>query len=138
VLSADEQIRAILSWNTFRWAADRLSDTETMDTVRFRDLISVSEDKVYDYVVANGFDECAVVERRDVDDHLCIVSQADGRWAVYYTERGKRSAEVVLPSLADARREVVYRLMVSARISLNATFKLAHPEMELPLPSGMD
>ena len=74
----------------------------------------------------------------DADDHLCIAPKPDGRWSVYYTERGERSDEVVVSSLADARREVIHRLMVSARISLNHRFKLAHPELDLPLPSEMD
>lgn len=138
VISADEQIRAILSWNTWHWAVRQLGDGETMDNVRFRDLVSVTEDDVYDYVVVHGFNERAVVERGDAEDHLCIVPKANGRWTVYYTERGMRSDEIVLASLAEARREVVHRLMVSARIALNHNFKLAHPEMHLPLPSEMD
>ena len=137
VRSRDEQIKAILSWNVFRWATGRLRDGETMDTVRFRDLIDVTEDDVYEFVLVNGFDERAVIERGSADNHRCIVPEADDRWSVDYTERGKKSEEVVVSSIADARREVVHRLMVSARISLNHRFKHAHPEMSLPKPSEM-
>lgn len=138
VIPKDEQIRAILSWDTWRWAVDRLGEGESIDNVRFHDLISVTEDEVYQFVLVHGFNQRAVVERGDADDHLCIVPESDGRWAVYYTERGKRSEEVVLSSLADARREVVHRLMQSARTALNHRFKLAHPGTSLPVPSEMD
>ena len=43
VRSRDEQIKAILSWDVLRWATCRLRDSETMDSVRFRDLIDVTE-----------------------------------------------------------------------------------------------
>jgi hypothetical protein len=138
VLPADQQISAILSWDAWQWAVDHLPEGETIDGVRFRDLISVTEDDVFEFVTTYGFNEGVVVEHDDADDHLCIVPAPDGRWSVYYTERGKRSEEVVLPSLAAARREVVHRLMTSARIALNHRFKLAHPEMDLPLPSEME
>jgi len=127
--------------DSWHWGLNHLPAGKTFDDIRFRDLITVSEDDVYDFVIANGFNERMVAEReaaRHADDQLCIVPEADGRWSVYYTERGMKHDEVVLPSLADARREVVRRLMTSARISLNATFRLAHPEMDLPPPSEMD
>lgn len=140
-IPAEEQIQAILSSNTWRWAVARLSGDQTLDNYRFRDFISVTEDEVYEFVLAHGFDDRVVleIERGDPDGRLCISSEpSDGRWAVFYTERGRRSREVIVPSLPDARREVVQRLMVDARISLNHGFKLAHPGLSLPKPSEMD
>jgi hypothetical protein len=55
VATAAEQIQAILNWNTFRWAQSHLPEAKTMDDVRFSDLISVTEDDVYEYVLTNGF-----------------------------------------------------------------------------------
>lgn len=112
-----------------------------MDDVRFRDFFSVTEDEVCDHVLAHGFDDRTVAEgraARGADDRLCAVPLDDGRWTVYYTERGIRSAEVTVPSQSEARREVVRRLMRSARIDLNHRYRLAHPEESLPLPSEMD
>lgn len=127
--------------DVWHWGLNHLPDGKTFDDIRFRDLITVSENDVFNFVTANGFNERVVAERdaaRWADDQLCIVPEADGRWSVCYSERGKKYDEVVLPSLADARREVVHRMMTSARISLNHAFRLAHPEMDLPLPSEMD
>jgi hypothetical protein len=112
-----------------------------MDDVRFRDLISVTEDEVYEYVLTNGFPEQVVVEvdaAQGADDRLCSVPLDDGRWVVYYTERGVRSDEVKVPSHEAARREVVRRLMRGARIDLNHRYRLAHPDESLPRPSEMD
>lgn len=53
--SHEEQIQAILDWNTFRWAQSHLPESKTIDDVRFRDLISVTEDDVYAYCCAMGF-----------------------------------------------------------------------------------
>lgn len=111
-----------------------------MDDVRYLDLISVTEDDVLEHVRRHGFDERVVAERdaaRLADDCICMVPEPDGRWRVYYTERGIRSDERVLPSEADARRDVVRSLMRSARLSLNHRYRLAHPDEPLPPPSEM-
>lgn len=137
----DEQIRAILDWNTFRWAQAQLPENKSIDDVRFRDLISVTEDDVYDYVLRNGFPDRTVAEgegARLADDRLCLAPLEDGRWVVYYTERGTRTDEVTVSSHAEARREVVRRLVRSARIDLNHRYRLAHPDEALPPPSEMD
>ena len=139
--SPEDQIQAILSWNTFRWALVNLPESATIDDVRFRDLIKVSEDDVHNYALQHGFPESVVAERdaaRTADDRLCIVPLDDGTWSVYYSERWTRSDPVVVSSLAAARREVVRRLMTGARISLNHRYRLAQPEENLPLPSEMD
>ena len=141
VASRVEQIQAVLSWDTFSWALTHLPESKTIDDVRFSDLISVTEDAIYEYVLAHGFPERAVAEgdaARWADDRLCLVPLDDGRWTVYYTERGIRSDELQVPSHAAARREVVHRLMKSARISLNHRYRLAHPYESLPSPSEMD
>ncbi|GIM63595.1 hypothetical protein Pve01_80930 [Planomonospora venezuelensis] len=141
VVALEDQIQAILGSNIFRWAQSRLPITKTMDDVRFSDFFSVTEDEVYEYVLANGFDGQAVAEgdaASGADDPLCAVPLEDGRWTVYYTERGVRSDEVKVPSHSAARREVVRRLMRSARIDLNHRYRLAHPEESLPPPSEMD
>jgi hypothetical protein len=138
----EAQIRAILASGTWEYALAHLSDRETIDDIRFRDLITVSEDDVYAHVLEHGFDERRVSERRAdpiMDDgKFCILPSQDGRWRVFFLERGQRSPERVLPSLAAARKHVVHELLRSARISLNHRFKLAHPELELPPPSEMD
>lgn len=139
--SHEEQIQAILDWNTFRWAQSHLPESKTIDDVRFRDLISVTEDDVYAYVLRNGFSDRTVAEgdaARWADERLCLVPLDDGRWAVYYIERGTRSEEVKVSSHAEARREVVRRLMTGARIDLNHRYRLAHPGEKLPPPSDME
>ena len=139
--SRQEQIEAILSWNTFVWAREQLPPGKSMDDFRFRDFISVTEDDVYDFVLSNGFSPRVVAERdetRRADNKLCIAPLEDGRWIVYYTERGQRSEEVKVPSQAAARHEVVRRLMDNARINLNHRYRSAHPEMDLPGPREMD
>jgi hypothetical protein len=139
--SAEEQIQAILDWDTFRWAQSHLPESRTIDDIRFSDLISVTEEDVYEHVLRNGFPDRTVAEgdaARWADDRLCLVPIEDGRWGVYYTERGVRSDEVTLPSHAAARREVVRRLMRGARIDLNSRYRLAHPGEMLPPPSEMN
>jgi hypothetical protein len=138
--SEREQIEAILSWDIFRWAVGQLPPTVSIDDVRFRDLISVSEQDVFDYVVEHGFSESLVAERdaaRFADDRLCMVPMDDGRWSVYYTERGVISDQVTVPSEAAARREIVHRLWTGAKVSLNHRYRLAHPDEDLPPPSEM-
>lgn len=136
----EEQIRAILGPDVFRWTLERLPPGRSIDDVRFRDLISVSEDDVLEYVRRNGFDGRVVAERdaaRGADDRICMIPEADGRWLVYYIERGLKSDERVLPSEADARRHIVRTLLKSVRISLNHRYRLAHPDEPLPPPSEM-
>lgn len=140
VLSSAEQIRAILSPSVFRWAVEQLPAGRSIDDVKFSDLISVTEDEIFTYVQENGFDPNTVVERRaasGADDRICLLPEPDGRWRVYYIERGIKSGERVLPSEAEARREVVRDLLRSARIALNHRYRLAHPEEDLPSPSEM-
>jgi hypothetical protein len=137
----EEQLRAILSWDAFKWALVNLPAHTSIDDIRFRDLISVTEEDMYAYVVEHGFPQHVVAERdaaRFADDQICIAPLDDARWSVYYTERGRRSGEVITPSFAAARREVVHLLMTSARIALNSRYRLAHPDEDLPLPSEMD
>lgn len=138
----EEQIRAILTGNTFNFAHDYMPEGKSIDDIRFRDLISVDEDEVFAYVVKHGFDERIVSEPSAHplmdDDTICIVPEPDGRWRVFNLERGQCGLEEVLPSLAAARKHVVHRLVRSARVSLNHRFRLAHPELDLPLPSEME
>ena len=137
---AEEQIRAILGNDTFRWAQEQVPPGRSMDDTRFRDLISVTEEDVLEFVEREGFDPSVVAEgdaASGADDRICMVPEPDGRWRIYYTERGLRSGERVLPSEADARREIVSDLMRSARISLNHRYRLVHSNESLPSPSEM-
>lgn len=138
--SREEQIRAIIGMRTWKWGLANLPAGKSIDDVRFQDLVSVTEDDVYEYVLEHGFDPSTVAvrdEARRADDRICLVPEVDGRWRVYYTERGQVSDETVLPSEAHARREVVARLMRLARINLNHRYRLAHPDEDLPPPDEM-
>jgi hypothetical protein len=140
MLSPEDQIRAVLSHNVSRWVRDRLPAGRSLQDVRFRDVITVDEDDVLDHVRREGFDEYVVVtgeNARTADGRLCIVPEPDGRWCVYYTERGRQRDEVTVPTYADGEREVVRRLIRSARIDLNARYRSAHPDENLPLPLEM-
>jgi hypothetical protein len=140
VADAEDQIRAILGPNIFRWAEEQLPPDASIDDFRFSDLVSVTEEDVFAYVQDHGFDPRVVAERdaaKYADDRICLVPEPDGRFRVYYTERGIRSDERVLPSEVAARRWIVHDLIKSARISLNHRYKLAHPDEDLPRPSEM-
>lgn len=125
-----EQIQAILSGNAFRWAVDNLPEGTSIDDLRFPDLISVTREEVFEYVVSHGFPETVVAERdaaRWADDRFCIVPLDDGQWSVFYTERGTRSQQVTVESYAAAQRRVVEILFDYARTALNHRWWHAHP-----------
>lgn len=124
-VSDEDQIRVILGPKIFEWAVESLPEGLAIDDVRFRDLISVTEDDVFSYVVAHGFDARVVAEDAVFDDRICIVSSAAG-WRVFYTERGRVFEESLFPSRQEARREVVSRLMEVARIILNSRYWHSH------------
>jgi len=124
-VSETQQIVAILGPNIFAWAVNRLPEGIGIDDVRYGDLISVTEDDVFAYVAAHGFDQRVVAEDAVADDRICIVTSACG-WRVFYTERGTLSDESEFPSRNDARRDVVRRLMRGARIVLNHRYWHAH------------
>jgi hypothetical protein len=130
----DEQIVAILGPDVFKWAVRSLPDGVDIDDVRFRDLISVTEEDLLAHVTSHGFDQRVVAENAVVDDHICIV-QADTGWRVFYTERGIVSEEAMFGSRDEARHEVVRRLMRLARIMLNHRYWHAH---NLEFPCGDD
>lgn len=134
----EEQIRAVLSGDVWHWALPQLPPGLSIDDLRFRDFIAITEDDILAHVAAHGFGDGIVVEGGDANECHCLVPDGQGRWAVYYSERGARSRETVVDDLDAARREVVHRLMDSARISLNHRYRLAHPELNLPRPSEMD
>lgn len=122
---AEEQVRAILGHDVFKWAVKRLPDGLDIDDVRYRDLISVTEEEVVAHVSASGFDRRVVAEGAVIDDHICIV-QTGREWLVFYTERGKVSEEATFGSRDEARREVVRRLIRLARVMLNHRYWHAH------------
>lgn len=124
------QITAILGPDVFKWAIGMLPPGVTIDDVRYRDLIDVSEDEVVAHVVAHGFDDRVVAEDGVEDDRICIV-QAPAGWAVFYTERGRRSDEALFPRRDEAVRDVVRRQMRLARTMLNHRYWHAHG---LPFP----
>ena len=140
----EEQIKAILSWNTFRWACEQLSDSSEIDQKKYADFISVTAEEICEFVRTNGFDDravfvCSTQDRWDnfkSDDHLCICEEKGG-WIVFYTERGQRSAEARFSTREQAEAEIVRRLIVSAKVSLNHRYKNAHPDLNLPKPSEM-
>lgn len=47
---------------------------------------------------------------RDRDEAYCLVG-GEGEWRVYYSERGNRNDERVLPSEAEACEELLRRLL---------------------------
>jgi hypothetical protein len=145
VKPTDEQIRAILSGDTWDWALAQLSAGERIYFKRFRDFIQVNEKDVEQYVAQHGFDARVVFEssepgawlRIEAGDHICIANV--GRiWEVFYTERGERHSESRFPTREEAVREVVHRLIEGARICLNHRYRLSHPDENLPSPSEMD
>lgn len=123
-----EQIAAILGPDIFRWALGRLPPGVSIDDVRHRDLIDVTEEEVLQFAMANGFDP-RIVWTDDtpgpVDDRLSVVKHRDG-WRVSYAERGVTSQEMTFTRHVDACREVVRRQMRLARIVLNSRYWHAH------------
>jgi hypothetical protein len=137
-----EQIHAIFEGDTFHWAINQLLPNENIDNKRYSDFISVHFDDIEEYIRENGFPSGTIeeVEKGQSplrDDCLCMEEKTNG-WEVYYIERGKRSEQKVFQSLFEARREVIRRMIASAKIVLNHRYRNAHPEMNLPRPSEMD
>ena len=128
--SRGEQIAAILGPDIFRWAIAQLPEGVAIDAVRYRDLIDVSEDELFGFVLEHGFDRRVVSENAVDDDHICLVRSGD-QWHVFYTERGTVSQEAWFDRRDDAVREIVRRLMRLARIVLNSRYWHAH---DLPFP----
>ncbi len=125
----EEQIHAILGWNTFRWAVDQLPTGVSIDDVRFVDLVSVTRDDVDQWVEKHGFASTAVRDDRyDGVEALYLLPQDNG-WVVFYSERGTRNFERYFDSRAGARRWVVDHLYDSARMSLNHRWWHAHPDV---------
>ncbi len=137
-----EQIQAILSGNTFRWAVNQLQPGETIDEKRYSDFISVTPEEIESYVKEQGFPGRAVkvISKGQgvfAEDQICIVEVASG-WEVFYTERGQRSEQMLLSSFEEACREVIRRRIETAKIELNHRYRNAHPGLNLPYPSQMD
>lgn len=133
----EEQIQAILSWNTFRWGVDQLPRGVAMDDIRFVDLISVTRDDVDQWVERHGFTSTPVRDDRyDGAEALYLLPQ-DGGWVVFYSERGQRNFEHHFISQAKARRWVVDHLYDSARTSLNHRWWHAHPNGRPPSIAAM-
>lgn len=134
---AHEQIRAILAWNTFRWAVDHLPQSVEIDDVTFPDLVSVSRDDVLRWVEKHGFDSTAVRDDGyDGAEALYLLPEA-GAWVVFYSERGQRNFEHRFASEGAARRWVVDHLYDSARTSLNHRWWHAHPDSRPPSIGAM-
>jgi hypothetical protein len=138
----EEQIVAILSGNVSEWARSQLGPGQSMDDRRYSDFISVTPEEIEDYVRQKGFPGTYVKEAplghsSVADDQLCIVEQPSG-WEVYYIERGVKSERSYFTAHLDARREVIGRMVESAKVMLNHRYRHAHPELHLPPPSEMD
>jgi len=130
VPSNDEQIRAILSYDAFRWAVENLPHGKTIDDIRFRELVTISEEDVLNHVRRSGFPVSVVAEgeaARWADDRICLVEDGD-RWSIFYTERGERSDLATVESHAAAQRWVVHHLFENAKVSLNHRWWHAHPD----------
>lgn len=139
--SRTDQIKAILSGVAFHWAIKQLLPGESIDDKRYVDFISVDTGEIYEYVKINGFPMGAVEELRRGEPgyyYDCIrIEETDHGWQVYGIDRDQRSDIKTFPSLEDARKEVVQRRMISAKIELNHRYRNAHPELNLPNPSQM-
>lgn len=122
----EEQIRAILGWNTFRWAVDQLPPDVSIEDVTFVDLISVTRGDVERWVERHGFGGTAVREVDNGVEGLHLLQEDDG-WVVFYSERGQRNFERRFGESAEARSWVVDDLYDSARTSLNHRWWHAHP-----------
>ncbi|WP_210438620.1 hypothetical protein [Nocardioides xinjiangensis] len=84
----EDQIRAILGWNTFRWAVDQLPAGVVIDDVTFGDLVSVTREDVLQWVEEHGFESTAVRDDRyDGQESLYLLPER-GAWVVFYSERG--------------------------------------------------
>lgn len=138
------QIRALLGPDPFRWAVERIGGRtlgRTIDDVRYRDLVTASDEQVHDWVDDHGFDPRTVSDGRLAEDLLCITPgegpEGDPGWAVSYVERGRAERLAWFPTHHEARHDVVDRLLERARILLNHRYRLAHPDEDLPPPSEM-
>lgn len=126
--SPEEQVRAILGWNTFRWAVEQLPEGVSIDDVTFADLVSVTREDVVGWVEANGFGSTPVRDDHyDGAEALYLLPDGD-RWVVFYSERGQRNFEHYFDTVAEARRWVVDHLYDSARTNLNHRWWHAHPD----------
>jgi len=126
--SKADQIRAILGPDVFAWAVRVLPAEVSIDDVRYRDLVDVTEDEVLAHALENGFDRRAVWTDGDpspADDRTCLTRHRQG-WRVYYTERGQISDDAVFATYEEACREVARRRMRLARILLNQRYWHAH------------
>ncbi|MFB9313479.1 hypothetical protein [Nocardioides plantarum] len=124
----DDQIRAILGGNTFRWAVDQLPTGVSIDEVRFVDLISVTREDVDRWVERHGLASTSVRDDRyDGAEGLYVLPEGGG-WVVFYSERGQRSFAHRFVTRAEARRWLVDHLYDSARTSLNHRWWHAHPD----------
>lgn len=135
------QIQAIFAVNTFPWALKQLLPNESIDEKRYSDFITVTAEDLYQSVITQGFppatvEELALGQPGYLYDGLRIEATETG-WEVYGIERDQRSDVQSYPSLEAARREVIRRCLVSAKIMLNHRYRLAHPELNLPDPSQM-
>ena len=149
MVSEDEQIRAILSSpsHILRWAASQLPQGQTLSDRRYSDFIRVTRDDVVRYARQHGFPSRLVYESADgsysspgPDDHLCIVHDASGRrpWAVFYSERGQNSEYSYFTTQEEAYQEVANRIIQNVKFLLNANYRHAHPELNLPPPTEME
>lgn len=130
-----------MSWNAFGWALDHLPEGRSIEDIRFPDLVCVTREDVFEHVLAHGFPERIVAvgdAARWANDSLCIVPLEDGRWSVYYTERGKRYDQITLESYAAAQRQVIGILFDSARTALNHRWWHAHPNQRPPNITDME
>jgi hypothetical protein len=128
----EEQILAILGPNIFKWAVESLPEGVRIDDVRYRDLVSVTEDDVFSHVAARCFDRRVVAEDAELDNRICILNSAHG-WRVFFTERGHVSNESLFQTKEEAKRDVVRQLMHLARMILNHRYWHAH---DLAFPCG--
>jgi|GEM_PF-5811672 hypothetical protein len=130
-----EQIQVILGGDVFHWGVEQLPEGVSIDDVRFSDLVSVTRRELHDYVAVHGFPPPVVTQPGAMpaaEEHFGFDEQADGRWAVYYRERGKRSTAAVLDTYDAAREWMVDYLFDSARTMLNHRWWHAHPESRPP------
>lgn len=133
----ENQIRAILSGQSFEWAVRQLASREQLASRQYGDFVSVTVQEIERYVDTHGFDATTVVERspgQPMPDERTVIEMDGDSWIVYYAERGKRTQLERHASREMARKAAIAHLVSAAWVNLNAWYRDRHfPGSAIPM-----